>query len=172
MSIERKIIGIIDRIDRFIMGIASVGFIVLFFVLLVQITGRHVLVRPFVGTEDIARTMYIWISFIAMGPLIRSKEHILVDMFTSYLSNYWKKWIELLSDLLCLVFAIFFLMSAVKMTTFSWRLPLPSVPEITTGHQYLAISIAGILSVFFLVECIIKKFFFNNNIENKRYLNK
>jgi TRAP-type transport system small permease protein len=155
MSLKREPMR---AIEKFIMYIAGMIFVVLFGTLLVQIFGRYLLTSPYVGTEDLSRTLYIWVTFITVGPLIRSRDHIIIEILIDRLSDYWKRWFGLVADLLVLIFLAFFLVSAVKMTRSSWILPLASFPEITTGHLYLALVIGGILSFFFLIESVIIKF--------------
>ncbi|MCB2055554.1 MAG: TRAP transporter small permease [Geminicoccaceae bacterium] len=65
--------------------IASVLFIVLFFVILIQIFGRTPLFVGPVWTEEAARWLWVWMAFIGIAAVERDQAHLRMGFLTARL---------------------------------------------------------------------------------------
>ena len=62
------------------------GLISLFTVLAtmtLQVFMRYIILRPFIWPEGLSKVMFIWMSYLAAGLVIRTRKHIVIDFLLS-----------------------------------------------------------------------------------------
>jgi len=74
-----------------------------------QIIGRNILKIPTPWTEEVARYLLIWLTFIAAPVVLYRGEHLMVDLFYSKFPPKTRQIVHLLSDLFILVFVLYLL---------------------------------------------------------------
>lgn len=123
-----------------------------------QVFGRYVLLQAPRWSEELARILMIWMSFLGAALLIRYKRSIQVEFFVT---KFWQsaraqRWIWGLNMAISLFFAVFMLYWGWRLVLFGWetttdtiRIPLYTV----TG----SIPIGGFCMIVFLIEEIIEK---------------
>lgn len=103
----RKLYEVTGWLD-FLAKWASILFIALMaIVVVVQVVARYVMRNPFPWTEELARYLMIWSSFIAMGHMVRSwdcvKVDFLVDSFSGAIGKGVRIFLRVVVLALCLV---------------------------------------------------------------------
>ncbi len=82
----KKFLNILsDYVNRIIVPIASVIFIILVLATITQVVGRYFLKVPMPWTEELARFSFIWSVMLGASVLVKSKGHPGVDALTSKL---------------------------------------------------------------------------------------
>lgn len=69
-----KLIGLV--IDRLAVGL----FLVLFIIVLAQVFFRYILNNPLIWSEELARYIFVWVSFLGWLMATRDQDHIVLTM--------------------------------------------------------------------------------------------
>jgi TRAP-type C4-dicarboxylate transport system permease small subunit len=145
-----------DRVvDKVVILLSNLIFVALFLVVLLQIISRYLMYRPFIWTEEMARSLYVWLVFFGSSVLIKNYEHITVDIILSRLSDYKKVIFEIFIDILLIIFFIYVFLGGLKMMGTTKNVILPSLPMLSMSDIYLSIVVGSICSFCYLVEKII-----------------
>jgi TRAP-type C4-dicarboxylate transport system permease small subunit len=95
-----------DKLHKLEEGFIMVCFAIMGVVLALQIFMRYVLNMPLIWSEEVARYLFVWATFIGAGYGVRTKIHICVEFFYSRMPRGVKLAITLATNTLCiLVFA-------------------------------------------------------------------
>jgi TRAP-type C4-dicarboxylate transport system permease small subunit len=82
--------------------IAIAMFVILFFILLLQVVSRFVLADPFFWTEELARYLFIWVVLIGSSEAIRTRTHIGMELVPNLLGERHRMLLGIVMDLLVL----------------------------------------------------------------------
>jgi TRAP-type C4-dicarboxylate transport system permease small subunit len=109
-----------------------------------QVVFRFVLDQPLAWTEEVARYLLVWITFMGASYAMSQRAHIGVDVLVRLLPRAPQKTVHLLSVMISLVFFLVvvqqgYLLMQKTMTQVS------SVLHIPMGWVYLAIPLSGII---------------------------
>ena len=83
-------------------GIALIAALML--TILQDVIARYVLRAGLAWGVDFSRYMLTYLFFFGMGPALASGHHVAVDLFESLVPHAFRRWLPLLSSLLCLIF--------------------------------------------------------------------
>nr|WP_255259899.1 TRAP transporter small permease subunit [Lentibacillus sp. CBA3610] len=113
-----------------------------------QVISRYLEI-PLAGTEELARFMIIWLTFIGTSLAIHEKIHLAVKYFVSLVNENLQKMINILVDIIIIIlFAILgfygFDLTLLSMGTSSSALQVPM------GLVYSIIPITAVFSILFL----------------------
>ncbi|NMB16750.1 MAG: TRAP transporter small permease [Firmicutes bacterium] len=142
----------VNLFDRLIRGLANIAFAAMFLVTLLQVIARYVLARPFIWTEEMARSLYVWMTFVGMVVVMKEKEHITVDFLINRVSPPFRHLAALVGETLMLLFAVVLFAGGVNMVINTHRARLPSMPIIRYSLVYLAIPVGA----FCLIVCLVR----------------
>ncbi|NWF53229.1 MAG: TRAP transporter small permease [Syntrophaceae bacterium] len=111
-----------------------------------------------VWTEELSRWLLVWMTFIGGSIVLKERAHVRLEFFISLLPARAKKILTLVSDLLVLVFLIFFTVLAWKNTlqSMSVRGDIIMVPLF---YPKLGMVLGGLLMVLYAVLGILAPFF-------------
>jgi TRAP-type C4-dicarboxylate transport system permease small subunit len=116
-----------------------------------QVFSRFILNSPSSFTEELARYLLIWVGLIAAGYVAGRKMHLAIDYLVNKLSKGLKSKIELLTNLLIILFALFVMViggfNLVSLTVYLEQ--MSSALQIQLGYVYLAVPISGLLIIFY-----------------------
>lgn len=135
----------VKKIEEYFVGLlillVSVG-------LFINIISREIFKYNFDGTEEFIRYSMIYITFIGMAICFRKGLHVGVDLLMTSLKTDRKRYLQLLINILALVFMIFLVKYGVDLVMFSYNSGQisPSL-EIKTYMIYLAIPVGALLSI-------------------------
>ncbi len=77
MTVVRTTLGSIDRIVSVAAGIAL---LIVTFTIFLNATGRYTLGATFLGGEELARLLTVWITFVAAYTMLREDGHVSIDL--------------------------------------------------------------------------------------------
>lgn len=131
--------------------IASILFIFLFGVILLQILGRTAIVKGPVWTEELARWIWVWMALIGIGTVERDRAHLRMGFLIELLPNGVQRTIGVLVDLLYLGLAGHLILIAWKAVERTWNNASVTLP-ITDGVLYASALVAMVLIVFRILQ--------------------
>ena len=132
----------------------------MFLDVVVQIVSRYVMNNPFIWTEELARCLYIWLTFFGTATLMKEWEHIYIDYLLNKLPNSWRKIFRLFIDILILFFLYYVILGSLNMMSKSSKVILPTIKFLSMSDLYLALLIGSICSSLYLIEDIIRNIFY------------
>ncbi len=126
-----------------------------------QVVSRYVVKSPSSYTEEIARFLLIWISFLGASYAYRHRLHLGIDLLTEKLTGTSKHWANIFSYCMC---ALFFgavlvfggsnlVLLTLELEQVSGALGLPMF------YVYSVIPLSGILMLLYSVEFVRQEFF-------------
>lgn len=127
-------------------SIASVLFIVLFFVMVLQILGRTPVVAGPVWTEELARWIWVWMALIGIGTVERDNAHLRMGFLIEYLPKGVQKIWAIIVDLVYIAIASHLVWIAYKSILRTWNNETVTLPT-TDALLYASAFIAMILIV-------------------------
>ena len=139
---------IIDTLAKCLEWIGGISILVMTGVVLLQVFMRRIVGQPLTWSEEFARYMFIYITFIGGGLLIHDRGHIYVEIILDRLQKKKKVWVQLFIDLIIMAFTIYLIPSALASMdaatgSFSTAMYIPM--------QYITLSVllGAILMVIF-----------------------
>jgi len=120
---------------------------------MLQIVARFILMVSIPWTDELARYLMIWASFVGLGVAYRMKELISVAFFREKLPPHLLKGTLFISDLLCSIFAIIIVIYGVKLCFQNVAQVSPSM-RISLGLIYAIIPIGCLLFLLFAFESV------------------
>jgi len=124
---------------------------------MLQIVARFILMVSIPWTDELARYLMIWASFVGLGVAYRKKELICVAFFREKLPPQLLKLTLLISDLLCSIFAIVIVFYGVKLCFQNVAQASPSM-RISLGIIYAIIPLGSLLYLLFAFESVFSYF--------------
>ena len=120
---------------------------------LLQIVARFILMVSIPWTDELARYLMIWASFVGLGVAYRKRELICVAFFREKLPPHLLKVALLVSDLLCSVFAIVIVIYGFKLCLLNTGQVSPSM-RVSLGIVYAIIPFGCLLFLLFAFESV------------------
>jgi TRAP-type C4-dicarboxylate transport system permease small subunit len=124
---------------------------------MLQIVARFILMVSIPWTDELARYLMIWASFVGLGVAYRKRELICVAFFREKLSQHLLKVTLLISDLLCSVFATVIVIYGVILCFQNAGQVSPSM-RISLGIIYAVVPLGCLLFLFFAFESVFSYF--------------
>lgn len=142
----RKTIGDVE--ERILIG----GLWVLLFLVFLQVVLRYFFKITWNWVEEVARFLFLWIVWIGAGYAAHCRMHLRIEAFISALSPAKRKWVDLLSLCIWIVFAGFLAWTGGCLTwTLLKRHQLSPVLQIPMAWAYAAVPVGTGLMFFHLV---------------------
>jgi len=114
--------------------------------LTVAVLGRYVFDIGLAWSDELARTLFIWVAFLGFAVAIRHRGNIGVELLVDRLSRRNRHRLIVLQDLAVLAFSVFFTWQAAVTVRFSLMQRLP-VLQITIAWLYAAVLVAAVMMV-------------------------
>lgn len=113
----------------------------------VQVVLRFIFKTGFSWGEEVARILFVWMSFSSFGYLTRGSRHVRVGFFRELFPETVQKVILFICDLLFLIFSAWGLGAMVQLCSDAWRFQdkLTAVP-----WNYNVLYLAGLLGFFMM----------------------
>ena len=124
---------------------------------MLQIVARFILMVSIPWTDELARYLMIWASFVGLGVAYRKKELISVAFFREKLPLNLLKVTLLISDLLCSIFAIVIVTYGIKLCFQNVTQVSPSM-RISLGIIYAVVPLGCLLFLLFAFESVFSYF--------------
>lgn len=127
-------------------------------VIFLQVIFRYFLMQSLSWSEEVARYLFVWLTFLGASVVARSRSHITVESVVNMVPvNYGRKAIKILAELLTLAFLYVLLTEGFDASyeIIGLEQVSPSMPWFYIGWVYLAIPIGSLLMGLNIVEQII-----------------
>jgi len=151
-----------DFLHKLIRKILEAACVVLFCALVAcvtwQVFSRFVIARPSGFTEELAKIIFVWLALTASAYLFGETDgHMNIGLISDKAKGRKKIILSLLSQTAILLFAAFVLVFGGRKAVINGLRQInPAIPQITTGHIYMALFICGICTSFFCAHFILK----------------
>lgn len=155
-SIADKMFCVVDKTMEAFSALILGGMTILIFV---QVLARYIFKMPLAWSEEGARFLFIWMTFIAGYVGARRGQHIGVELIQNLFPNMVKKGMQIMSDLLSVVFfMIVFYFCCLQWGKFSMQIS-PAL-KIPMSFVYLGMMVGSMglaLSYFFHIFEVAKR---------------
>ena len=149
----------LSAVDRAAEGILRWTVIVLMvamtFAVFLQVVFRYALDAPLGWSEEFARFVFVWLTFMGAASLTRLGQHIRVDAFHLMMPSTARVVVTILGDLGALLCVFFFLIGGIGITRSEWIQLAPAM-QIEMGWIYLAIPVAAALMTVWIVADMVR----------------
>lgn len=125
-------------------SIASVLFVVLFLVMVLQILGRTPIVAGPVWTEELARWIWVWMALIGIGTVERDNAHLRMGFLIEYLPNTVQKVWAIIVDVIYLAISCNLVWIAYKSVLRTWNnesVTLPTTDAVLYASALVAMAL-------------------------------
>ncbi|MDR2589287.1 MAG: TRAP transporter small permease [Spirochaetales bacterium] len=132
-----KIFDILNKIEEsFIM----VCFAIMGCVLALQIFMRYVMNLPLIWSEELARYIFVWATFIGVGYGVRKRIHISMEFFYSRFPRKVKLAATLATNLLCILIFVYLIPFGIETVKTQWYID-SSAMQIPMSWVFAAVPI-------------------------------
>nr|WP_273701654.1 TRAP transporter small permease [Tepidanaerobacter acetatoxydans] len=139
-----------------------------------QVVLRYIFDNPNVWAEELARYLFVWITFVGSAVGIRRNKHLTIDYFINLFETRTKALLHLVIYLIILGFLIILLKYSTILVLRTTSTLSPGM-MISMAIPYSAIPVGTLLMILYAIELILKQFSVLKSIKScdkKRKLNK
>lgn len=142
--------ALLKRLDSAVMSLEKVVIVFLvtcMFVLgMAQVVSRFVIKSPIPWTESMLTYMFIWSSYLGASVAVAKNSHFMVDIFVNYLPAKYRRYIEVLVNLLIIFFAVFIVYKGMYLVIEN-RTQLMSAMPFSMSWPYLALPVSSLFMI-------------------------
>ncbi|WHH59082.1 TRAP transporter small permease [Petroclostridium sp. X23] len=147
MKQSNKLLKILWNIEEIILMICLA---VMGISLFLQVVFRYLFNMPLIWSEELARYLHVWITFIGLGYGIRNKSHIEMKIFYQKLPVAGQKTVTILTNLF-LVLCFVFYMPGVMRFVMDQNLIDSAAMGVRMSIVYIVLPIGAIVSILYLL---------------------
>ena len=125
---------VFDKLEEWVGGTL---FVIMFIVLVMQITARQVLGTPLMWSEELSSLIFTYVGMLGISMGIRSQQHVLIDFLFTRFSPRVQKVVFTLTQMIIFVCIIFMGYLGNLLYQKKWIFELVSL-KISAGWMYLA----------------------------------
>ena len=119
--------------------------------LMLQVLARYVLHVSIPWTEEVSRYLLVLMTFVGAALALRDRQHIAITFLLDRLPNTQRIWMDLLFNVLIMLFLGAVFRGSVRMIQLTWETPAGTIPWITTGRIYLILPFTVLLMLGYLL---------------------
>ena len=118
-------------------------FLLMFFLVTLQVVSRFFPIFTFTWTEELSRFCYIWLSFLGAISVTIDNNHIQIRSIFEKFSKKNQKSISCLIDSGIIICCVATMIGGIRMIKPTWKAFAPSMPGLVSyGHLYLIIPLS------------------------------
>ena len=155
---KEKMKSILRIIDRFFDGVGVLFLFAMFFLTVLQVFYRYVLSNPLPWPEEIARYLFIWITYIGLVKNTREEDHFKIDFLLLKLSRRNKAVVQIVFYALILWFLITTGLGSIGLLRANRH--ILSANFISVNVVYASLPIMSIFMVVHIIGLVFRKFRF------------
>jgi TRAP-type C4-dicarboxylate transport system permease small subunit len=152
-----------SKVVKLVEGVCLFIFVMLVSLVILQVFFRYVAKTSVPWTEEIARVLYIWLVFIGVAIVEAENAQIKTTYLLEKFPLKVRYVLEVIINILSIVFLIIFFVGSIKMLRESWIYMLGSIPWMSGGVIYIPAVIGAPLAAWYLIKQVIN---FNKNIDS------
>jgi TRAP-type transport system small permease protein len=142
--------SLIDSLNKAVKWILIFLFIIMVIAVFLQVLFRFVLDQPLAWTEELARYLLIWMTFLGTGYAMSVKAHPSIDLIFEKANKSVKKVLLVLSTALTLFFFWHIIINSFEFIERSMMQTSPAL-QLQMGYVYTVIPISSVLFVINLL---------------------
>jgi len=150
-----------DYLERAICLVISGFMTAIVLIVLVSVIYRYILHSPFAWTEQAARILFIWNTFLAAAVLYRKNMHIALDFFLKKLPVAVKSKVSFLNEIIMLPIIIVLFVYGIDLTILSLNQTFGAL-SISPSTFYAAAPVFSVLTFIYWIEKNVLKYFRRN----------
>lgn len=147
---------LLKKINRSVENLTAYFLAMMVILVFIQVVSREIIGSSFPWTEEVARFLMIWITFLGASFAFQYGAHIGIEYFKMKLSNLLQRSFELIALLACSVFFYFMIKYGLDISNRA-MVQTSAALNIPMGYVYLVIPISGFLMFLNLVDITVKK---------------
>jgi len=162
MEALRGISGKLSRFSARMIEYTLVGMVsVMTIIVIIQVFLRYLFLYSLSWSEEVARFLMIWVSFLAAGLALQKGLHIGVESFISRVNPKFRRWISLLAKVSILLFLLVLTAGGIHL---SWLVRDQSSPALflSMGYAYLSAGAGGFFMAIQMFHSLVEDFTKNN----------
>ncbi|QDB79695.1 TRAP transporter small permease [Georgenia sp. 311] len=149
--IVRALEAVRSVIDRILVLICIVTFVVLVVVVSWQVISRQVVGTPATWTEETARYIFVVLALLVAALVFSERGHIAVEIFVERLPKRFQLVVALVVEALVVAFAVYVMIyGGIAVSQNAWGQNISTLP-LTIGQIYLVLPVSGALITFFSI---------------------
>ncbi len=137
--------------DKILNVVVVVCVITMVAVIFLQVIFRFVLNNPLSWTEELARYLFVWITFLGAAICAREKGHIGMDFLVSKLPDNYAKIVEKLGLLLIIAVSVIIMVTSIEIVKMNFGQRSPAL-KLNMGFVYSAIPIGFAYSSVYYIK--------------------
>ncbi len=140
--------NLMKNINRLFKAGALVSLVSMIAVVTLQVFTRYFMESSPHWTEEAARMLFIYAVAFGTGAGIKNGDFIRLDLIEKYLSPGAERWLDVITDLIILVFALFLIAGSIQFIRLGMDELSPAL-RITMGYVFISIAIIGLAIILF-----------------------
>ncbi|AFM40181.1 TRAP-type C4-dicarboxylate transport system, small permease component [Desulfosporosinus acidiphilus SJ4] len=145
-SIKRTLKFFVDGFDNVVESIGSYMMAVMVIIVFCQVFSRYVLRNTPAWSEEVALLFMTAYGFLSIATGIGRKVHLSITVLYDHFPPVVQKVLNILSDVLSVLFGLFLMIEGYKFTVLTWSSQLPAT-GLPNGVQYMVIPFTGLVIV-------------------------
>jgi TRAP-type transport system small permease protein len=138
-------------LDKVLGGILEILIVVMVLVVILQVLARYAIQIPIPWTEEAARYMLAYMTFVGSAIALKGGKHIVVLFVYERLPSGARRSFDLFFNILILLFLLAILWGGLHLIEGAWDVPTASMPWITMGQVYLILPIGLIIMIWYVL---------------------
>lgn len=160
--------GFLAGVDRVIAILCVTGFSLMAIVIAIQVIARYAFNSPTIWSEELAISLFVWSTMLAIPLGLRRGEHLTLDVLSKYLKPSVTRWVALATALVTGAVMLFLGYLTLSLLGPADRQLLAGIAgglgiQAKVSWVYLAVPVGGVLSALFATERAIQ--FFRGRLE-------
>lgn len=158
---------VLDGFDQALRHIGVLLLATVVVVALLQVVIRYISGIPMVWTEELARNLLVWMTFLLMGPAFKAGLHYSVDYVITSLPLLGRVWLHRVGDLFTLAFGIFMFWIGISYTLMTGGARTPAL-EISAGWISSSLPVGAAILCIYAVCRLVISFFEPESVDELR----
>lgn len=152
--------GVLGIVDRILCWIVAAGLLAISVILMIQVLARYVVNDPTVWSEELAVSLFVWVSMLAIPLGLRRGEHLTLDVLSKRLNPLANKLLAIVVGILTILLFVIIGYFAAALVPSGDRQLLAGIAgglgiPAKVSWVYLAVPVGAVFSVLFTVERLV-----------------
>jgi len=154
-SIE-QISAKVSRISEKVVQVTLVGMVaIMTVIIIIQVFMRYLFLFSLSWSEEVARYLMIWVSFLGASLALKYGFHIGVEFIMNRIPEKIREWVHLVAKIGILIFLIYFTIGGFRI---SWAVRDQDSPALlfSMAYAYLAAPVGGLFMIIQLLNLLVE----------------
>ena len=134
---------LVDYLSALILAIVTI-------LVISQVVFRYVIDQPLAWSEELARYLIIWLTFLGASIGIRKYGHIRVEILSRILPQTWRRILQLLIDVMIITFLAIMVWQGVY-TSQTFMVFKSSAMSLPQGYVFLSVPVGAAVMIYHII---------------------